>query len=57
MRYIWSSLTRHFQSKYGTRAWPVEIQWGTEFNPRREPIMYYKVSEERSEHWKRITGK
>ena len=57
MRYIWSSLTRHFQSKYGTRAWPVDIQWGIEFTPRREPIMYYKVSEERAEQWKRITGK
>ena len=56
LRYIWSSLTRHFESKYGTRSWPVTYQWGTEFEPRRDPVMFYKVTNERADQWKRTSA-
>lgn len=57
MRYIWSSLTRHFQSKYNTRTWPVQTKWGTNFSPNREPVMFYKVTPDRAAQWKRVTGR
>jgi hypothetical protein len=57
LRYIWSSLTRHFPSAYGTRTWPVEALWGTSFVPAQAPVMFYSVTEERAEQWKRVTGK
>jgi hypothetical protein len=57
LRYIWSSLTRHFASAYGTRTWPVEALWGTSFVPAQEPVMFYSVTGERAEQWKRVTGK
>lgn len=57
MRYIWSSLTRHFQSKYNTKTWPVKTKWGTQFTPHREPVMFYKVTPDRASQWKRVTGR
>lgn len=57
LRYIWSSLTRHFARAYGTRTWPVEAQWGASFSPALEPVMFYSVTVERAEQWKRVTGK
>jgi hypothetical protein len=57
LRYIWSSLTRHFDSAYDTRTWPVQAQWGTSFSPAKEPVMFYSVTVERAEQWKRVTGK
>lgn len=57
LRYIWSSLTRHFASAYDTRTWPVEAKWGTFFSPAKQPVMFYSITEERAEQWKRVVGK
>jgi hypothetical protein len=57
LRYFWSSITRHFKNKFDTDTWPVDIQWGTDFEPRRDAVMFYRVTDERAEQWKRVTGR
>jgi hypothetical protein len=50
---IWRKLTRHLDKHYSGIGWPVEAQWGPNYNHPTAQT-YYMVRSEQAKRWKRV---
>jgi hypothetical protein len=56
MKTVWTHLSRHIRTHYGTDEWPLETVWGSDLTPPRPQMIYYFLTAEQAEQWKRARG-
>jgi len=52
IRRIWTHVSRHINKWYVGHPWPLEARWGLEFEPARDGVVYYRVSDDQAKAWK-----
>ncbi|HMH59088.1 MAG TPA: helix-turn-helix domain-containing protein [Galbitalea sp.] len=50
---LWTHMTRHTKAHYGTDHWPLRALWGNELDPPRPQVVYYFLTADEAERWKR----
>jgi hypothetical protein len=57
MKTVWTHLSRHVRTHYGTEEWPLETAWGTDLTPPRPQVIYYFLTAEQADQWRRARAK
>ena len=51
---VWTHITRAFKADFGGAAWPVGARSGNRIDPALPNVVYYRVTAEVAEQWRRV---
>jgi len=53
---LWTHVSRHLGKHYGTSHPPLSTKWGSELTPPRDNVVFYFLTAEQAQAWKRVRG-